>query len=74
MKNNTKAQQYIDKAIEIAPENSFHHQFNGILNFGLGNYKAGLESFNLYVFVPAMSLPLLFHLLTPLFFVVSRTP
>lgn len=50
MKNNVKAQQYINKAIEIAPENSFHHQFKGILNFGLGNYKVGIESFNLYDF------------------------
>eukprot|EP01127_Copromyxa_protea_P008992 TRINITY_DN2084_c0_g4_i1.p1 TRINITY_DN2084_c0_g4~~TRINITY_DN2084_c0_g4_i1.p1 ORF type:complete len:608 (+),score=53.78 TRINITY_DN2084_c0_g4_i1:112-1935(+) len=46
MKNNAKARYYIQKAISIAPANSFHHQFKGILNFGLGNHKNGLSDFN----------------------------
>jgi len=46
IKDNKKSLHYINKAIEMAPENSFHHQFKGILNFGLGHNEVGMESFN----------------------------
>jgi hypothetical protein len=45
LKNNEAALKDIDRAIELAPHNSFHYQFRGILNFGLERNEVALENF-----------------------------
>jgi tetratricopeptide (TPR) repeat protein len=46
LKNNDAALKDIDQAIALAPHNSFHYQFRGILNFGLERNAVALENFN----------------------------
>jgi tetratricopeptide (TPR) repeat protein len=46
MKNNLAAIEDIDRAIALAPTNSFHFQFRGIIHFGLENLDAAKTNFS----------------------------
>jgi tetratricopeptide (TPR) repeat protein len=45
LKQNDKAIMDIETAISISPDNSFHHQYKGILLFGMEKYQEALETF-----------------------------
>jgi tetratricopeptide (TPR) repeat protein len=45
MKNNLAALEDINKAISLAPSNSFHYQFKGIIFFGMDNVSGARENF-----------------------------
>jgi tetratricopeptide (TPR) repeat protein len=39
----------IDKAIDRSPNNSFHHQYKGILNYGLGRDQQAVDAFTVAI-------------------------
>lgn len=46
LKRNKEALADIDQAIKLAPSNSFHYQFRGIIYFGLERYDSAIADFS----------------------------